>query len=350
MKIRKEFIVGIFATLAITALILGFFFLKGQSLFGEKSEYFAIYDSADGIAEGNAVKLNGVIIGKVTEVSLNPKDVNSTVIKFEITNKQVNIPLTSVAKMKGDLLGTVSIDIIYPEEQVPTFHQSGDTLISSVAEDLQATLEKKIDPLMGKVNVLLETADGAIATIENIFGENTGQVNETFAKLNKSMTNFESITKNVDSLTYVLNQNKYQITSMIANVNSITGNIKESNEQITNILANFSELSDSLAQLDIGGIVDKANGALDNVNLILDEIQNGDGTLTKLMQDSLLYNQMNDMVEEATRLVENIKEHPNRYIQFSVFGGRDKGLKLDHRQEKILRKYMKDTIEPMYPK
>lgn len=59
---------------------------------------------------------------------------------------------------------------------------------------------------------------------------------------------------------------------------------------------------------------------------------------------------MNDMVEEATRLVENIKEHPNRYIQFSVFGGRDKGLKLDHRQEKILRKYMKDTIEPMYPK
>ncbi len=349
MKVRKEFIVGIFAALAITALILGFFFLKGQTLFGEKQEYFAIYDSADGIAEGNAVKLNGVIIGKVTEVSLNPKDVRSTVIKFEITNENVKIPLTSRAEMKGDLLGTVSINIIYPEEQIPTFHANGDTLISAVAEDLQKTLEKKIDPLMGKVNLLLETADGAITTIDNIFGENTGQVNETFAKLNNSMTNFESITKNVDSLTYVLNQSKYQMTSMISNINSITGNIKESNDQITNILANFSDLSDSLKALDINGIVNKANGALDNVNLILDEIQNGDGTLTKLMQDSLLYNNMNDMVEEATRLVENIKEHPNRYIQFSVFGGKDKGPKLDHRQEKILRKYVKDTLEPMYP-
>lgn len=348
MKIRKEFIVGIFATMAITALILGFFFLKGQTLFGEKAEYYAIYDSADGIAEGNAVKLNGVIIGKVIGVELNPKDVHSTVIKFEITNKNVKIPLSSKAEMKGDLLGTVSINIIYPEDQIPTFHVTGDTLISAVAEDLQKTLEKKIDPLMGKVNLLLETADGAIATIDNIFGENTGQVNETFAKLNKSMTNFESITKNIDSMTHVLNQNKHQITSMISNVNSITSNIKESNEQITNILANFSELSDSLAQLDIGGIVNKANGALDNVNLILDEIQNGDGTLTKLMQDSLLYNHMNEMVEEATRLLENIKEHPNRYIQFSVFGGKDKGLKFDHRQEKILRKYMKDTLEPMY--
>ncbi len=335
--------------MAITALILGFFFLKGQTLFGEKTEYYAVYESADGIAEGNAVKLNGVIIGKVTQVSLNPKDVHSTVIKFEITNKEVKIPLTSKAEMKGDLLGTVSINIIYPEVPTSTFHDNQDTLISAVAEDLQKTLENKIDPLMGKVNILLETADGAIATIENVFGENTGQVNETFAKLNKSMTNFESITKNIDSLTHVLNQNKHQITSMIANVNSITGNIKESNEQITTILANFSNLSDSLSKLDINGIVNKANGALDNVNLILDEIQNGDGTLTKLMQDSLLYNNMNEMVEEATRLVENIKEHPNRYIQFSVFGGRDKGLKLDSRQEKILRKYVKDTIEPMYP-
>jgi phospholipid/cholesterol/gamma-HCH transport system substrate-binding protein len=348
MKIRKEFIVGIFAAMSITALILGFFFMKGQTLFGEKNEYYAIYESADGISVGNYVKLNGVIVGKVTDVSLNPKDVSSTVIKFEVTNEDVKMPLTTKAEMKGDLLGTVSINLLYPTEPVPTFHVKGDTLISGVAADLQKTLEAKIDPLMGKVNLLLETADGAITTIDNIFGENTGQVNETFVKLNKSMSNFESITKNVDSLTYVLNQNKYQITAMLSNINSITTNLKESNDEITNIIHNFSALSNELDSLDITGVVEKANVAMTNMNLILDEVQNGDGTLTKLMQDPLLYDNMNSMVEEATRLVENIKEHPNRYIQFSVFGGKDKGINLDNRQEKILRKYVKDTLEPRY--
>ena len=118
MKIRKEFIVGIFAAMSITALILGFFFMKGQTLFGEKNEYFAIYESADGISVGNYVKVNGVIVGKVTDVSLNPKDVSSTVIRFEVTNDEVKMPLTTTAEMKGDLLGTVSINLLYPAEPI----------------------------------------------------------------------------------------------------------------------------------------------------------------------------------------------------------------------------------------
>lgn len=349
MKIRKEFIVGIFATMGIVALILGFFYLKGQSLFGEKEEYYAIYDNADGFAEGSAIKLDGVQVGKVTAVELHPSIVGKTLITFEITNDRVHMPMGTIAQMKGDLLGTVSINLLYPDTLISDFHINHDTLLSGVAEDLQKTIEKKVDPLIGKVNELMVTADEAIETINGLFGTNSGKLSQTFDKLNNSMTHFYAITRNVDSLTYVLNNSKYMISSTLANLNSITSNLKESNEDISSMLNNFNTLSANLSKLDIEPVLTKADNALSSVNLILDEINNGDGTLTKLMQDSLLYDNLNEMILEATRLVENIKEHPNRYIQFSVFGGKDKGPNLDKGDEKRLKDFAKDSLRKWYP-
>src|SRR5690606_23543801 len=148
---------------------------------------------------------------------------------------------------------------------------------------------------------------------------------------------------------YVLKNNRHQITAILTNVNSITDNLKQSNAQITSIVNNLNTTSSNLAKVDIKPIIDKANSSLESVNLILDEIYNGNGTITKLMRDSLLYDNINEMILEATRLVENIKEHPNRYIQFSVFGSKDKGAKLDSGDEKRLKEFAKDSLRTWYP-
>ncbi|MCB9197305.1 MAG: MCE family protein [Flavobacteriales bacterium] len=349
MKIRKEFIVGIFSTAGIVALILGFFYLKGQSFFGEREEYYAVYDNADGFTEGSAIKLDGVQVGKVTAVELHPKIVGKTLITFEITNDRVQMPIGTVAQMKGDLLGSVSINLLYPDSVVKSFHLNHDTLLSDVAEDLTATINAKVDPLIGKVNELMLTVDGAIKTIDGVFDANTGKVNETFDKLNKSMTHFYSISRNVDSLTHVLNHSKHMITSTLANINSITANLKASNEEITATIKNINTVSGNLAKVDIQPILAKADNALSNVNLILDQIQNGDGTLTKLMQDSLLYDNINLMLNEATMLINNITTHPNRYLQFAIFGGKDKGMNLPGYDEKRLKTFTQDSLRKWYP-
>lgn len=350
MKIRKEFIVGIFAALGIVALVLGFFYMKGQNLFGDKNEYYVVYDNADGLTSGNAVKLNGVQIGKVLEVGLNPHNEASTLIKFEVTNTDVKMPLGTVAEMKGDILGTVTINLIFPgvEERDGKIHTNGDTLVAQVAEDIQKTIEKKFDPLMAKINELIGTADGAIGTIETVFGDNQGNLNATFEKLNKSMTNFQNIAQSLDTLTTTLSNNRYQLTAMMSNINSITGNLKESNDQITSLINNLNTVTTDLAELDIKSIQDNANNALTNMNLILDEIQNGDGTLTKLMQDSLLYDNVNEMLDEATLLINNIMTHPNRYLQFAVFGSKDKGINLPAADEKKLKKFTQDSLRIWY--
>jgi phospholipid/cholesterol/gamma-HCH transport system substrate-binding protein len=350
MKIRKEFIVGIFATAGIVALILGFFYLKGQNLLSNKQTYYAVYDKADGLTSGSMVYYNGVQVGKVSDVAINPENIKSILVTFQITDTLVKIPLGSTAHMSADLLGSASIVLLYNEKEgVSGFHKSGDFLASTIQEDLKEELTKRFDPLMMKVQELVSTADSAITTIKTIFSDNTGNLNESFENLSSTVKKFDHIAMNIDSITSTLALNRHKITHILDNVSSITGSLKESNEDIKLLIANAREITNNLKDVDVNGTIEKAKATLDNVNLILDNIQNGDGTITKFLQDPSLYNNINEMIVEATRLVENIKDHPNRYMNFSVFGTKDKGPNLDSKDEKRLKIWVKDSLRLYYP-
>ena len=342
MKIRKEFIVGVVASIAIAGLILGFFFLKGEVLWNNTQSYYAVFPKADGLSTSSKVSLNGVNVGSVSEVGLYPESPTQVLVRFEIKDTLVMIPLGSIARLEADLLGTGFITLHYNDEEI-AFHDVGDTLSVGVQESLQGEIDKRIQPLMIKMNQLVGTADTAITVIQSIFSNNTDNLNESFDGLQRTIENFESISSELDSLMITMSASRYKISSILTNMNSITGNLKESNEKITSIVSNVNDISDSLKQIDLEGVVDNAKTALENVNIILDEIQNGDGTLTKLMKDSTMYENMNIMIEEAGRLVENIQEHPNRYLQFAIFGGKDKGF-LTSKDEKIVKKWVKDTL------
>ena len=96
MKLRKEFIVGIIATIGICGLILGFFYLKGLELWKERSNYYAVYDNSGGITNGRPITLNGLKVGAIVDVSFNPNDLKSVVVSMEISDKSVlNIPIGS---------------------------------------------------------------------------------------------------------------------------------------------------------------------------------------------------------------------------------------------------------------
>ena len=87
----------------------------------------------------------------------------------------------------------------------------------------------------------------------------------------------------------------------------ITDNLKESNDVINQILENAADISDTLIASDINATIENAKESLNQVNLILYDNQNGDGTLTHLIKDSTMYWSVNKMIDEASRLIENIK-------------------------------------------
>ena len=57
---------------------------------------------------------------------------------------------------------------------------------------------------------------------------------------------------------------------------------------------------------------------------LTDKLNNNNGTLGLLMNDASLYNNLTATMRDADSLVVNLRQHPKRYVHFSLFGKKDK--------------------------
>jgi phospholipid/cholesterol/gamma-HCH transport system substrate-binding protein len=339
MKLKKEFLIGIVTLVGISVLIIGSFFLKGQEIWKSRFVYYSVFSNSEGLATGRPVNLNGLQVGIITNINFQKNNLNNIVVEFELTDPNVfKLKKGSLVLLNSDLLSGSYLDISWGDSL--DYYNSRDTIPSSVSLALEDQINERLIPLEKKTNELISTADSAIKTIEAIFSRNTDNLDESFDGIKNSIKNLEKVSLQIRSL---IRSEKDNITQIVSNIETVTSNLKESNEAINKILSNTAKLSDSLVASDIKGTINNAKQSLEEVNMILYDIKNGDGTLTRLINDSTVYLSVTQMIDEATRLVENIKTEPKRYVQFSIFGKKDKSI-LDSRDEKLLKKFAVDSL------
>ena len=160
--------------------------------------------------------------------------------------------------------------------------------------DMVPTIEKmlpKLDSILGSLNALL--ADPALAA---------------------SLHNVETITSNLTVSTRELN------TLMTGLNKQVPGMINRAN----GVLDNTQQLTANLASLDVQGTLDKVNRTLANAEEFTNKLNSNQGTLGLLMNDPQLYHHLNATVRDADSLVIDLKQHPKRYVHFSIFGKKDK--------------------------
>lgn len=339
MKLKKEILIGIIGIVGVSILVVGSYFLKGQELWKSRFVYYSKFNNTEGLTTGRPVNLNGLQVGIITNVKFDSKNFNNIVVEFELTNPNIKkLKKGSKVLLNSDLLSGAYLDIAWGDST--DYHNSRDTIPSLVSLALEDQINERLIPLEKKTNELISTADSAIKTIEAIFSRNTDNLDESFDGIKNSIKNLERVSLEISSL---IRTEKQNISQIISNVNLITDNLKENNNKINQILENAADISDTLIASDINATIENAKESLQQFNLILYDIQNGDGTLTHLIKDSTIYLSVNKMIDEASRLIENIKTEPKRYVQFSIFGGKDKSI-LDSRDEKLLKKFAVDSL------
>ena len=70
--------------------------------------------------------------------------------------------------------------------------------------------------------------------------------------------------------------------------------------------------------------VNNTSDALYATAEILRKIDEGEGTMGKLINDDSLYINLESATKSLDRLLIDLEENPKRYVHFSVFGGSDK--------------------------
>ncbi|KIO74516.1 ABC transporter permease [Pedobacter lusitanus] len=314
MKITNETKVGILAAFSIAALIIGYNFLKGNSLFSSETLLYARYTRVDGLAISKPVLINGFQIGRVDKLVLQP---NGTILATLKIKGKYDIPKTSIARLEStDLLGSKAIVMSLGTGK--DYAQDGDTLNSNVEKGLMETVQ----PVQKKAELIIGKMDSILTSVNSILNPDFQKnVNKSFNSIAATLTSLEGTSKKVDGL---VGSESKRIAAILANAESISGNLKNNNEKINAILSNINKITDQVAAANFKQTIDNANKAVSDLQGIVSKVNEGKGSLGLLINDTKMYDNLNNASKNLDNLLIDLKANPKRYVHFSVFGGGSK--------------------------
>ena len=319
MKVSREFLIGIVVVVSIALLYLGVSYLKGLNLLSSQETYYGVYSNIAGLTPSNSVVLNGYKIGIVKDVHLNPD--GTIVVETVLSASSLRIPKdTQLEIFDSDLFGSKAIRLILGTSEVLAV--DGDTLVASVSMGLTESIKQEIEPLKKKTQQLFAGVDSVINNLNNVLGgaqvDNLGDI---FVSLKNTMKDLEST---AGTLNGIMADNSGKLDAIFSNVESITGNLKGSNESLSNAIRNAEMITDSLAKLNLKGTLEKVDAALLDFNKLVKSINEGDGTLSKLISTDSLHVELVDASHSLDLLLNDMRIHPKRYLSFSLVN-RNKG-------------------------
>jgi len=297
--ITKEVRIALVAIMGAVVLFFGMNFLKGLNLFSSTDDYLIEFDDISGLASSSPIYAGGFQVGTVRGIEYDYTNAKPTKV-IAALSKNMRVPVGSTARIESDMLGNVKINLIVGKDIEHTL-KPGDVIqggmdsgtlgqISAMLPAVEKMLPK-LDSIMASLSALL--ADPAIA---------------------QSLHNIRTMTANLTTTTKELN------TLM----NSLNGNVPTLMTKANNVLDNTEKLTSNLAAVDIENTMKQVDQTLANVEAVTARLNSNDGSLGLLMNDASLYNNLNATVSHADTLLINLREHPKRYVHFSLFGKKDK--------------------------
>lgn len=315
MSVYKKLFIGFTFIVAVFIFVWGYNFLKGKDIFDKQTIVYADYHEVSGLAVANPVMINGFKVGQVSDIYFNPNMTGDIIVVLTLQNK-FPIPNNTIARIySADLMGSKAIDLRLGDgvEMI----NSGDTLASSIEASLMDEVNAQVQPIKIKAENLLGSIDSLVIAFQTVLNEDAiVNLSESFNSMRRTFSNLENTTTNIDSLVITERSN---ISAILQNVDSLTLTLSQNRDKISSILTNFEVVSDSLSKIDIGGTLTRANNAIDELNIILAQINEGQGTVGMLMHNDTLYMELNRSAEELNLLLKDIRENPKRYVKFSLF-------------------------------
>jgi phospholipid/cholesterol/gamma-HCH transport system substrate-binding protein len=315
MKINKTAKIGLLTLGSLAILIWGVNFLKGRDIFKSETIFYAQYRNVGGLEASSDVRLNGFKVGYVRDIYFKEDHSGNLMVKLAI-NKHFEIPKGTVAEIVStDILGSRSVQLTLGKSN--EYYQSYDTLRTSVEADLKQQVSDELAPIKAKAENLLASLDSAITVVTYVFNERTREnLRESFAHTNNTILNLEQTSKNLNML---VAEQKENISAIIANIRKISETLNNNADNIDNIMKNLSNVSDTLSALQLQASLNRFNDMLTNLDSIMAKVNNREGSLGLLVNDPLLYNNLNRISQNLNRLLIDLRQNPKRFIHFSAF-------------------------------
>ena len=291
-RISKEVKIGAAFLISVALLYVGVNFLKGSNVFSHDNTYYTIVNNAGGVAASSVVTTNGYQVGTVTRVEYDYAHPNRIVLTLRV-NESLRIPKGSRALIVNSLLGGVSIDLRLSQSQ--ECYADGDTLMSGFATGLTDQIE----------NVMLPQVTALVPKVDSLITGLTALVSNP--ALARSLENVESLSGQLDRAANELNGLfHHELPQLMVSLQSTAGNM----DKVTSNLANI-DYAQTISQID---------SVVVNLQALSAVLMSDHSSVGRLLTDTTFYNNLNGVCIRANELIEDVKAHPSRYVNISVFG------------------------------
>ncbi len=296
MKKSNELLIGIFTCVLLVVLYWGVNFLKGENLFSNKKFFYAVYENVDGLTISRPVTINGFKVGQVANIDFNSN--NADLIVEVAIEEDIPFSTNSILEIyDSDIMGSKSLELKFKSGN--QMAKSGDTLVGSIASGLTSEVTEQF----GSVKIGL---DQLIISFDNVLKE----IEILSSTANRLLTN-----------------NENQLLASVNNIESVSSVIESHTKSIDKIILNFSQITDSLSQIEYVSISNNMLKISKQLESILENVNNAEGTFGKVLHQDSIYNNLNTVINSMDNLLVDIQNNPKKYINLSIWGNDKKNSK-----------------------
>lgn len=295
----KEIQIALVAIVALLVLYIGLNFLKGLSVFSNSNSYCVAFNDVSGLSASSPVYANGYKVGVVERIDYDYEHPKRIVAVLGL-DKQMRVPVGSHAEVSSDFLGNIKINLILSDNPL-NFIAVGDTIVGN----METSIMSKMGDMVPAIEVMMPKLDSILTSLNVLLAD---------PALRNTLHHVEGMTAN-------LNQTSAHLHTLSV---SLGRDVPSMMQKTDNVLDNTQQLTANLSAIDVAAMMAKVNQTLANVEDMTQKLNSNEGTLGLLMRDASLYNHLSRTAADADSLLIDLKQHPKRYVHFSIFGKKDK--------------------------
>jgi phospholipid/cholesterol/gamma-HCH transport system substrate-binding protein len=300
-KISHEVKIGITALITILVFIWLYNFLNGKDLFSKSTQYYVVYDKVGGLAESSPVEVNGYKVGVVQSVRFLDPESGRLVVTLTV-DKGFKLPRNTVAEITtATLIAGMKIQFVYGEG--PGTYSSGDTIPGRLAQSLIAKFENELIPLKNKLSDLISVIDSVIGSINDIIDP------QFKTNLRSGVASLSNTARSIDEA---------ELKATLENINRFTQMLAENSDKLTSTFSSLENIADTLASADIYNSINNLKSSLEKAAVLLENLNNGQGTAGQLMTNDSLYKNLSSSLGSLNLLLLDMKANPKQNVHFPL--------------------------------
>ena len=214
----------------------------------------------------------------------------------------LKIPKGTVAEISSDLLGNVQVDLILGDA-ANGYLKEGDTFEGRLNGGAMA----KVKEMVPQIQEMMPKLDAILSSINYILADQS-----IISTLHHADQLSGDLTQTTKDINYLMADLKSNVPGLVGRADGVLQQAGTAIGSASQVMDNAERLTSNLAALDL-----QSKG-------ITEQINSGNGTVAKLLNDREVYDKLDATLTHVDSLMIDLRQHPKRYVHFSVFGKKDK--------------------------